>query len=268
MAHKDLTNREMVEDMTIEINYTGVEFKNFIDINILSKKLSAIDKTIKNSIDTLKETRKLKEKKDIVKSIKVDIRRNSLDNVIIIEFVKPIVQEVISGLIVGYFCYLAGKKAGTNNIEYEKEYNIMNKNIPYLNQVINLIQVKDAHSVVEIKTNNESFKITSAENIKIKEKVQQLKDAIEITEYESTFIGVFGKIDNLAKSSLDYFFTPEFTDKKIPLSFENDLTKEELAQIIFDKIKIRAIAQEKNGEVISLDVLDYDIVKRKTMKDY
>ena len=110
--------------------------------------------------------------------------------------------------------------------------------------------------------------IKSQENIQIKKKIQELKDNIEITEYEDTFIGVFGKIDNLASSSLDYFFTPEFTDRKIPLSFENDLTKDKLTKIIFDKIKINAIAQEKNNEIIGLNVLNYEVIKRKSLKDF
>ncbi len=115
MTKKDLIWNKISDNLTLEINFKGEELNNFVDINTLNKKLMAIDKTIKNTIKVLKETRKIKDKKEIIESIQIDLKRNSIENTILINFIVPTISTVIGGLIVNYFTYLVKKNKFEDN---------------------------------------------------------------------------------------------------------------------------------------------------------
>ncbi len=192
------------------------------------------------------------------------MKRNSLDNTIIINFVEPIAYTIIGGLLVNYFTYLAKK---INTEENKKEIEILNKNVSHLNQIINLIQVKEINSVVEIKFENKNIKIGNIENLEIKKTINELKDNLDFEEYEEMFLGKIEKVD-VSGNKDDYYFTIDQADKKVQVTFENQIDLIEMKNIIFEKIKINAIARYKSKELIQLHILDYEIVKRISLKDF
>ncbi len=265
MEKKDLTNSKLSKNITLEINFKGSEFESFVDLSVLNKKLSAIDKIIKNSVKVLKETRKIKSNKEIIESIEIDLKRNSLDNTILIRFIEPIAYTVIGGLLVNYFSYLAKKRK--LNEENEKETLLLNKNINHLNQIINLIQVKEINSVVEIKFEDNKISIGNIENLEIKKTINELKENLDFEEFEEMFLGKIEKVD-VSGNKDDYYFTIDQSDKKVPVTFENQPDLIEIKNIIFEKIKITGVARYKSKELIQLHILDYEIIKRISLKDY
>ena len=264
MLKKDLVGNEISDSLTLEINFKGEEFNSFVDINTLNKKLMAIDKTIKNTVKALKETRKIREKKEIIESIQIDLKRNSLDNTILINFIAPTISAIIGGLIVNYFTYLAKR---TNLEQNSDEISILNKDISNLNHIEKLIEVKDIHSSVEIKFENNIFNITNVENLEIKKTIKKLKSQTDIEEYEVSFFGRIEKLD-MSEGKEVFFFTIDMSDKKIPLSFENSITAEEVGSILCKRIKVNGIATDKNGILHSLHVLDYEDARKKTITDF
>ena len=260
MEKKDLTNSSLSKNLVLEVNFKGQEFEKFVEISNLNKKLVAIDKAVKNSIDALKKTRKIKNKTEIVESIQIDLRRNSIDNIILISFISPIVATIIGNLVVDYIRYLAKEK-----INKTKEFDFLDKNISNLNQINNLISIKDINSKIEIKFENNYFVVSNNENQKIQSSIRDIKDSFEIKDIEDTIIG---KIEKLDRGKDVYHITIEGYPKKVSVTFQNYLDDEELREILFHRLLVDAVLREKNGEFIAVHILDYKILRPKTIKDY
>ncbi len=262
MEKKDLTGQDLSKKLTLEINFKGDEFNGFVNITTLNQKLISIDKTIKNIIGSLKKSRKIKVQKEVIESIQVDIKRNSLDNIILVNFIAPLCATIIGGLFVNYMSYLATKKIPKG---MEIEVKELNNNLSNLNQILKLTQIKDIHSKVEIKYNNNNFLISNPEDLAIKQHVKELKDNLAYEEYEDEFIG---RIEKLDKSKDQYHLTIDNSDKKIPINFDSYLEEEEVRELIFHKLRVKGVVKEYKGKILNFNIFDYKIIRRKRINDY
>lgn len=261
MEKRDLMNNNLSKEMKLEINFTGEEYKKFVEITTLNKKLVAIDKIIKNTIDSLKKTRKIPNQNEIIDSIQVDLKRNSIDNTILVYFISPIVATVIGNLLADYIVYLAKEYKK----DLPKEFEFLNKNMNNLSQINNLILNKDINSKIEIKFENNNYVIDNERNIEIKRTIDEIKDSFEIKEIEDT---VIGKIEKLDRGKDNYYLTMENYNKPVPVTFQNYLNDDELREILFHRLLIDLIKRQKNEEIISVHILDYKIITPRTINDY
>lgn len=261
MEKKDLVDNKLDKQMQLEINFKGAEFDNFVDISSLNKKLVAIDKTIKNTVESLKKTRKIKGKEEIIENIQVDLRRNSLDNIILIQLYSGLAVNILGGIFVEYLKYLAKK-----NIEKKKEFDFLDNNSGNLTQITNLISLKNInHSTIEVKFGNNQLIIGNNEHIEITHSIKQLRESMEIQEIENTRIG---RIEKLDRGKDNYYITLEGYPKKVPITFQNYLNDEELKEILFERLLVTIIERIKDEEIQHIHILDYTKITPKSIRDY
>ena len=97
---------------------------------------------------------------------------------------------------------------------------------------------------------------------------EQLKVIDEQSEYETFEEEFFGYLSSVNLDSGRFGFSLEGTTKHIPVTFSTQLNLEDVKNILGERIKIRAQARYKNKELQKLDIVYYELKKRKDLNDF
>jgi hypothetical protein len=244
--------------------YDGPSFNGKMEIPSLIHQLRSTEILLNEVIKILQKERKIKEHDNIKLYLK--LKRGSFQEIIQIILNHPMSVGIISGCIVVLFDRLLSKQKKskcqinieniTNNITIVKE--IDNIFYPLKDKKDKLIVYSPVKK--EIKT-----EIEFNEKEILKGVIKKLEEEILVEIYEEEFFGYLYLI-NIDKGTMG--FTLEGTNKHVPISFINPPSKEELKKVLFEKIKIKANATYRNKELSKIDIIEYNIKKRKNLFDY
>lgn len=255
MQKKNLTGEILEKEMKFEVNYKGEEFNNYVNLTALNKRLIAVDKIIKTSLKGLIETKQIKNGKNAIADISIDIQRNSLDHTILVEFITGICADKLGNLIIDYLKYLGGElttKLAPNILIY------LNKNISTLNHFQSLIHIGNNTSIVNLNYKNNKLDIDNTLNVKIRQKINELKENIDIEEIEETLIGKILKLD----IEKDKYLIKLDNGLTIPLEFADLVDFEDIRPVLKHKLVIESVSQYENGELKEIKVIEFRLARQ------
>ena len=120
----NLKGKKVANEDFFVLKYDGASFDNHrMELHSFSKQIVAVEKMLKETINTLNEKGKIK---DTAKDSKyyMELRQGSFETIIFILFANPIITGVVSGCIYDYFKYMVKKtKSKTYNKEVESMIN-------------------------------------------------------------------------------------------------------------------------------------------------
>lgn len=266
ISGKKVVNRDMVI-----IKYDGPSFENRMELHSFTKQITSVEKILKQTIDVLNKTQKVK---DTPKESKyfLELRRGSFETVLVILFANPILINVVSDCIFEYLKFLA---TGIKSKEYKNEIQdlVEDKSIrKSTRDIINpCMNGADRITIINGDVNN-TLIINNDGRDKIEENLQKIENELPIEEYEQELIGYILKVDavkaqeHLSKSKLG--FVIEGQTQSIDTSFEKEMSEEELKKILFSRIKIKVIASYKGEDIIKLYIKSYDFAYIKKLDSY
>ncbi len=260
----NFTGDLLVREEELYFIYEGPSFNGKMEIPFLINQLKSTEVLLKEIIKNLYKEKKFNEYENIKLYLK--LKKGSFQEIIQIILNHPMSVGIISGCIVVLFDRLFSKHKKskcqinienmTNNLTIVKE--IDNIFLPLTKEKDKLIVYSPAKK--EIKT-----EIDYKEKEILKNVIKKLEGEILIEIYEEEFFGYLYLI-NIDKGTMG--FTLEGTNKHVPISFINPPSKEELKKVLFEKIKIKANATYRNKELSKIDIIEYDIKKRKNLFDF
>lgn len=263
-------NKVVNKDMLI-IKYEGPSFDNRMELHNFIKQITSIEKILKQTIDALNKTQKVKDTSRESKYF-LELRRGSFETVLMILFSNPILMNIVSNCIFEYMKYLAiGKKSKKYNAEIKSL--VEDKNVrQYTRDIINPCMAgADKITIISGDVNN-TLIIKDEERKTIEEKLQKVENELPIEEYEQELIGNILKVDavkaqdHLEKSKLG--FVIEGQTQPIVTTFEQNISKEELKNIFLSRIKIKAIASYRGNDIIKLLIKSYEFALKKKLDSF
>jgi hypothetical protein len=270
----NLNGKKVAKEDFFVLKYDGASFDNHrMELHSFSKQITAVEKMLKETINTLNEKGKIK---DTAKDTKyyLECRQGSFETIIFILFANPVITGVVSSCVYDYFKYMVSK---VKSPKYEKEVESMinNKVIRKSTKdvfspcVTNSDKVTIIHGDV---TNN--IIMGEKEREKIESHIKEIEEKLPIQEFEEELIGEIRKVDGTKTEGLKDLdkiklgFVIEEKQDAIEVIFENGIKEEELRKIIFSRIKIKGISTYRGEDRIKIIIKEYADSPRKKITDY
>ena len=262
---QDLMGNRLQKDEEINIVYEGPSFEGQMEISDLTSQLKSTEEIIRGIIEEVIKDKKLQiSSKDA--RIYLKLNKGSFQETILIILSHPLTASIIGGCIVALF----------NRWLRKKEDDKCSINI---NKIVNnYLFVKNANNMIEpLQKEKDSVKISSHSNpeinteIRMSDKkimhaiIKEIEEKESIEHFEEEFFGYISMVD-LDKDK--FSFSLEGNEKHIPVSFDARPNLGDIKDVLGERIKIRAKATYKNGEIIKLVILSYEIKERRSLKDY
>lgn len=260
----DLYKNKLQDREEINIVYEGPSFQEQMEITPLVSQLKSTENLIRDLIDELYTNKKIPINSEKTK-IFLKLKRGSFQEIISVVLNHPILIGVISGCLVVLFERLL-KKHKTSHPDIKIEQMNIFKFRDNINNIINPLQTK-----------NDKIKISSVYNPSIKtvilfddkeivkDSFEDIEKDIHSEELEEEFLGYLSSVD-IDKDK--FRFTLEKTNKRIPVDFESNLSLEDIRNILGKRIKIHVNSYYKNKGLSRLKIKEYQLKKRKDLKDY
>ena len=270
----NLNGKKVTKEDFFVLKYDGASFDNHrMELHSFSKQITAVEKMLKETINTLNEKGKIK---DTAKDSKyyMELRQGSFETIIFITFANPIITGVVSSCVYDYFKYMVNK---VKSPKYEKEVESMinNKVIRKSTKDVFSPCVTDSDKVTIIHgdvTNN--IVIDSKEREKVESHIKEIEEKLPTQEFEEELIGEIRKIDGTKTEGLKDLdkvklgFVVEEKQDSIEVTFEKGITEEELRKLIFNRIKINGISTYRGEDRVKIIIKDYTNSPRKKITDY
>ena len=259
----DLYGNKLSKTEEFYIIYEGPSFDGRIEVPYLIAQLKSTEKIINEVIREIYKEKKLGSPENI--KIYLKLKKSSFQEIITVILNHPLTIGIVGGCIVVLFDRLLKNKENSNciiNIEnLTQNYNFAKE----MRSIVAPLQSQGDKVKISILSNLQS-EVSFDEKEIIEDILKQLQKEILIEIVEDEFIGYLYYI-NRDKETLG--FTLEDTNKHVPVTFINPISLHELKNIFFeDKLKITANATSRNKELHKLEIKDYKIIKRKTLKEY
>jgi hypothetical protein len=270
----NLNGKKVAKEDFFVLKYDGASFDNHrMELHSFSKQITAVEKMLKETINTLNEKGKIK---DTAKETKyyMECRQGSFETIIFILFANPVVTGVVSSCVYDYFKYMVNK---VKSPKYEKEVESMisNKTIRKSTKDVFSPCINDSDKVTIIHgdvTNN--FIIGKEEREKVESHIKEIEEKLPINEFEEELIGKIVKVDGTKADGLKELdkiklgFMVEEKQEVIEVSFENEIKEDELRKIIFNRIKINGISTYRGEDRVKIIIKNYSNSPRKKITDY
>lgn len=270
----NLNGKKVAKEDFFVLKYDGASFDNHrMELHSFSKQITAVEKMLKETINTLNEKGKIK---DTAKETKyyMECRQGSFETIIFILFANPVVTGVVSSCVYDYFKYMVNK---VKSPKYEKEVESMisNKTIRKSTKDVFSPCINDSDKVTIIHgdvTNN--FIIGKEEREKVESHIKEIEEKLPINEFEEELIGKIVKVDGTKADGLKELdkiklgFMVEEKQEVIEVSFENEIKEDELRKIIFNRIKINGISTYRGEDRVKIIIKNYSDSPRKKITDY
>ena len=270
----NLNGKKVTKEDFFVLKYDGASFDNHrMELHSFSKQITAVEKMLKETINTLNEKGKIK---DTAKDSKyyMELRQGSFETIIFISFANPIITGVVSSCVYDYFKYMVNK---VKSPKYEKEVESMinNKVIRKSTKDVFSPCVTDSDKVTIIHgdiTNN--IIIDGKEREKVESHIKEIEEKLPTQEFEEELIGEIRKIDGTKTDGLKDLdkvklgFVVEEKQDSIEVTFEKGITEEELRKLIFNRIKINGISTYRGEDRVKIIIKDYTNSPRKKVTDY
>ena len=270
----NLNGKKVAKEDFFVLKYDGASFDNHrMELHSFSKQITAVEKMLKETINTLNEKGKIK---DTAKDSKyyMELRQGSFETIIFISFASPIITGVVSSCVYDYFKYMVSK---VKSKTYDKEIKSMinNKVIRKSTKDVFSPCVTDSDKVTIIHgdiTNN--IIIDGKEREKVESHIKEIEEKLPTQEFEEELIGEIRKIDGTKTDGLKDLdkvklgFVVEEKQDSIEVTFEKGITEEELRKLIFNRIKINGISTYRGEDRVKIIIKDYTNSPRKKVTDY
>ena len=270
----NLNGKKVTKEDFFVLKYDGASFDNHrMELHSFSKQITAVEKMLKETINTLNEKGKIK---DTAKDSKyyMELRQGSFETIIFISFASPIITGVVSSCVYDYFKYMVSK---VKSKTYDKEIKSMinNKVIRKSTKDVFSPCVTDSDKVTIIHgdiTNN--IIIDGKEREKVESHIKEIEEKLPTQEFEEELIGEIRKIDGTKTDGLKDLdkvklgFVVEEKQDSIEVTFEKGITEEELRKLIFNRIKINGISTYRGEDRIKIIIKEYADSPRKKVTDY
>lgn len=267
---KDLKGNFLSNKDEIKIIYEGPSFDGQMEISNLTTQLKSTEFLIKEIISEYYQQRGYKEKADV--KIYLKLERGSFEEIISIILDKEVLRGIVIitfGTLLGY--YLSRKKeekareTPKTSIKIEKMVNNI-KIVNNLKHIIDPLEKKgDRIRIVSTKKPKMDTKITFPDKKIFKDALKELESEVKIEYSEEDF---FGKLRAVDLDKEKYRFSLEGNEAGVPVSFEKGIDSKTIRQILDKRIKIKAIATQKNEELEQLKILDFKEKRRKSLTDF
>jgi hypothetical protein len=270
----NLNGKKVAKEDFFVLKYDGASFDNHrMELHSFSKQITAVEKMLKETINTLNEKGKIK---DTAKETKyyMECRQGSFETIIFILFANPVVTGVVSSCVYDYFKYMVNK-VKSPKYEREVESMISNKTIRKSTKDVFSPCINDSDKVTIIHgdvTNN--FIIGKEEREKVESHIKEIEEKLPINEFEEELIGKIVKVDGTKADGLKELdkiklgFMVEEKQEVIEVSFENEIKEDELRKIIFNRIKINGISTYRGEDRVKIIIKNYSDSPRKKITDY
>lgn len=270
----NLKGKKITKEDFFVLKYDGASFDNHrMELHSFSKQIIAVEKMLKETINTLNEKGKIK---DTAKDSKyyIELRQGSFETIIFILLANPIITGVVSGCIYDYFKYIVSKVKSTT---YDKEVESMinNKVIRKSTKDVFSPCVTDSDKVTIIHgdiTNN--IIIGGKEREEVESHIKEIEEKLPTQDFEEELIGEIRKIDGTKTEGIKDLdkiklgFVVEGEQDATEVIFEKGITEHELRNIIFNRIKINGISTYRGEDRIKIIVKNYANSPRRKITDY
>lgn len=270
----NLDGKKVTNEDFFVLKYDGGSFENHrMELHSFSKQIVAVEKMLKETINTLNEKGKIK---DTAKDTKyyIELRQGSFETIIFILFANPIITGVVSSCVYDYFKYMVNK---VKSPKYEKEVESMinNKVIRKSTKDVFSPCVTDSDKVTIIHgdvTNN--IIIGGKEREKVETHLKEIEEKLPKKEVEEELIGEIKKIDGVKVEDLKDIdklklgFVVDREQESTEITFEQKIKEEELRKIFFKRIRINGVSTYQGEDRIKIIIKSYTLSPRKVITDY
>lgn len=268
----NLDKKKVTKEDLLILKYEGASFENHrMELHSFSKQVVAIEKMLKETIDILNKSNKIKDKSKEAKYY-LECRQGSFETIICILFSNPIITGMVSNCIYDYFKYMANK---IKSVSYGKEVESM------VNSKVIRKSTKDVFSPCVYNSDNTTiinvegnFVIGSKERTEIESHLKEVEEKLPKKEVEEELIGEIKKIDGIKADDLKNTdklklgFVVESEIEPTEVTFENGITEEELRKIFFNRIRVNGVSTYQGEDRIKIVVKTYTPSPRKVITDF
>lgn len=265
MNQLSIDGEKLHEKEEITLTYKGPSFnEGKMELCKLTEQLKSVEIIIEELISELYKQRKLSEREKT--KVYLELKKSSFAETISIIFNHPLTIAIIGGAFGAIFNRLLQKREKPSEINVDKMYNnygVVNN----FNFIISPLQDKEDKLIIKIPNQEEEILLESDKDI-ISKSVNKIKNeeekTIEVVEEE-----FFGNLNSVNIKQEKFGFIREGTNKIIPTSFDNEPNIKEIKNILAERLKIKARATyTKNEELKKIEIIDYEIKERKTLREY
>ena len=270
----NLDGKKVTKEDFFVLKYDGASFDNHrMELHSFSKQIVAVEKMLKETINTLNEKGKIK---DTAKDSKyyIELRQGSFETIIFILFANPIITGVVSSCVYDYFKYMVNK---VKSPKYEKEVESMinNKVIRKSTKDVFSPCVTDSDKVTIIHgdvTNN--IIIGGKEREEVEIHLKEIEEKLPKKEVEEELIGEIKKIDGVKVEDLKDIdklklgFVVDGEQESTEITFEQKIKEDELRKIFFKRIRINGVSTYQGEDRIKIIIKSYTHSPRKVITDY
>lgn len=268
----DLNDNILSDKDELKIIYDGPSFDGQMEISNLTSQLKSTEFLIKDIVSEYYKQRGYKESADVRMYLKLE--RGSFQEIISIFLDKEVIQGIVVGcvnILFGYYLANKGKKKEDIKEIPQSPINIKNliNNIKIVNNIKHLVdpleKEGDKIKIISTKDPRITTEINFVDKGIFKDRLKELESEIKIEIFEEEF---FGKLRAVDLDKETYRFSLEGTDISVPVTFQEKINSEKIRQILDKRIKIRALATQKNDELESLKIIDHNEKERKKITDF
>lgn len=259
---KDIYGNQLSEREEITLTYDGPSFDGKMELNKLTLQLKSTESLIKSLVNELYLQKKLTDEKT---KVYLELKRGSFAEIISILFNHPFAISVVGGTVVALINKLLNKKktdAPINIDEISTNYGVINN----FNLIMNPLQNKDDKLVIKL-PNQKNEIITYSDKAIIFQSINDLTkeedSSFEIVEEE-----FFGNLNSVNVKQEKFGFIQEGSTKIVPARFDNEPEIVEIKRILAERLKIKARATYEKNQLKKLDIIEYEIKTRKTLKEF
>jgi hypothetical protein len=270
----NLDGKKVTKEDFFVLKYDGASFENHrMELHSFSKQIVAVEKMLKETINTLNEKGKIK---DTAKDTKyyIELRQGSFETIIFILFANPIITGVVSNCVYDYFKYMVNR---VKSPKYEKEVESMinNKVIRKSTKDVFSPCVTDSDKVTIIHgdvTNN--IIIGGKEREEVETHLKEIEEKLPKKEVEEELIGEIKKIDGVKVEDLKDIdklklgFVVDGEQESTEITFEQKIKEDELRKIFFKRIRINGVSTYQGEDRIKIIIKSYTPSPRKVITDY
>ena len=263
---KNLFGEKTIKKDIIEIVYKGPSFDNKMEIKDLYHQLEALENIIKNTVNTLKECKKIDfNSRDIKISIK--LKRGSFAEIVEVVFNNQILQAVISGCFIATYTYFLTNRNNKSK-RFVNEIEMLEKNREFKSSMKKVVAPMNVGGdQLNIIGNNNNIIITQEQKENFYRSLEDIEEneLLKNGEFEEDIEGEIRKLDLDANQG--NFFGFKIKDRegvsKIKSSIRGEINLNDIKEILGEPLKVKANVKYKDSEIVHIEILDYEIVNKQ-----
>ncbi|MFW6026382.1 MAG: hypothetical protein ACOCRX_08565, partial [Candidatus Woesearchaeota archaeon] len=259
----DVYGNKLYNKDEITFTYDGSSFEGKMELPKLTAQLQSTEILIKELVNELYRQKKLNNSQST--KVYLELKRGSFQEIISIIFNHPFAISVVGGSIVAIVNKLLDRKKDKSEINIDhisNNYGVINN----INLIVNPLQKKGDKLTISLPDSTKE-EIAYEDKDKISQSINELQQEDE-SSFEVVEEEFFGNLNSVNIKQGKFGFILEGTNKVIPVSFDEKPNLSEIKEILAERVKIKARATTENGELRKLDILDYEIKKRKVLSEY